>query len=85
MASMSENVNGEAPRKRLTRQAYEVYVYRRAPNTALKEDLEKHPFQADILTETSDHHGVAATAHEALRLATQHWCEYAAKEENTRA
>lgn len=82
MASMSENVNGEAPRKRLTGQAYEVYVYKRAPNTALKDELDKRPFQADILTETSHHHGVAATAHEALLLAVQHWRQY---ERKTRA
>lgn len=57
-----------------------VSVYRREPRAPGDKDVAQFPYQADIIGDGFDHHGVGSTADQALLRATTHWVRH----ENTR-
>ena len=61
-----------------------VTVYQRTPRAAIDHDVMQYPFQADIvLASGENHHGVGASASEALLNATLHWRKHDARKEKS--
>lgn len=63
-----------------------VTVYKREKRADKDPDVEQHPWQADIVLDTGEnHHGVGASASEAMLNAALHWRKYDARREESAA